>query len=220
MVYNYNELNAFGNEYTTLEVPVTGYNGQAVRFAIFAGSSASGGDNRLVIDNVAVEIGTSCKRPTELAVTDITANGATIGWTENGEATAWVVAYMNAMDSVYTELTVSTTNFTFTTLEPEMGYEVKVRPVCSDGAMKWSSTVNFTTLASCSPAFELAATEITTNSATFSWNSNAGSYIIMLNDSVIAVSQTTTYQLTGLAANTQYTFAVQAVCGDHYPLRC
>jgi hypothetical protein len=46
------------------------------------------------------------------------------------------------------------------------------------------------------------------------WNSNAESYIIMLDDSVIAVSPTTTYHLTGLAANTQYTFAVQAVCGD------
>ncbi|MBP5327854.1 MAG: choice-of-anchor J domain-containing protein [Bacteroidales bacterium] len=77
------ELNALTSTYTTIMVPVTGYNNQAVRFAIFGGSSASGGDNRIVIDNVTVGEAPNCMPVTGLTVSNVTATGATLSWTGN-----------------------------------------------------------------------------------------------------------------------------------------
>lgn len=83
------ELNTLTGTYTTIYVPVSGYNNQTVRFAIFGGSSASGGDNRIAIDNVTVGEAISCMPVTGLTVSNITTDGATLSWT--GSATNYTI---------------------------------------------------------------------------------------------------------------------------------
>ena len=85
LVYNNTQLNALGNTYTTVTIPVTGYNGQTVRFAIFGGSSATGGDNRVVIDNVSVTEAPSCPAP-EITIDSVVDRTVWFHWTSTGDS--------------------------------------------------------------------------------------------------------------------------------------
>ena len=110
----------------------------------------------------------SCKKPTNVTVSDITGHEATVTWTENGEATAWIVRIGRD------EYEVSTTSYTITGLNAQTQYSVQVRPVCTDADDKWSDEVPFTTDITC-PAPTLSVTDITTNSAVINWAGN-GNY--------------------------------------------
>jgi hypothetical protein len=128
LVLNNTQLNALGNDYTPINIPVTGYNGQTVRFAIFAGSSASGGDNRIVIDNVSVGEAPSCTPVAGLNVSDITADGATLTW--NGNADSYNVYVIGSADTTFDQ-NVSATTVTLTGLNAMTQYTYGVRAVCN-----------------------------------------------------------------------------------------
>ncbi len=82
-----------------------------------------------------------CRYPTDLAVSDITANSAQLSWTENGNATEWHI--MLNEDNAH--LVYANTNpFVLTGLTPGTNYAVKVNPVCE--VDKWSDAINFTTI--------------------------------------------------------------------------
>lgn len=87
------EINALNGTYTTLYIPVANHNGDTVRFAIFAGSSASGGDNRIAIDNVTVGEAPSCMPVTGLTVSNITSTEATLTW--HGDADGYTIYDMS-----------------------------------------------------------------------------------------------------------------------------
>ena len=105
---------------------------------------------------------TDCRRPTDLAVTNIGPHSAALSWTENsvGEepVTQWVVAYMSneigfvigdgTKDEDWTEVTVTDNPYTLTELAAETEYTWKVRPMC-DVDDKWSLTNVFTTAIAC-----------------------------------------------------------------------
>ena len=99
------ELNTLNGTYTTLYIPVANHNGDTVRFAIFAGSSASGGDNRIAIDNVTVGEAPSCMPVTGLTVSNITSTEATLNWI--GDADGYTI-YDMSDTSVY-QYTTDTT---------------------------------------------------------------------------------------------------------------
>ena len=85
-------------------------------------------------------------KPTDLAVSGITAYGATLAWTENGTATRWQIC----VNDDETNLTTATTNpYTLTGLTPETAYSVKVRSVVGSETSAWSSAVSFTTADVC-----------------------------------------------------------------------
>ena len=84
-----------------------------------------------------------CRRPTELAASNIESNSAIISWVENGPATSWIVAYATSNDNDYTEVDAPTAPFTLTGLVPATQYIVKVLPVCE--VEKWSDEITFTT---------------------------------------------------------------------------
>ncbi len=141
LVLNNTQLNALGNDYTPINIPVTGYNGQTVRFAIFAGSSASGGDNRIVIDNVSVGEAPSCTPVAGLNVSDITADGATLTW--NGNADSYNVYVIGSADTTFDQ-SVSATTVTLTGLNAMTQYTYGVRAVCN-GDESDIRTVTFNT---------------------------------------------------------------------------
>jgi len=78
------------------------------------------------IDNVQLAFN-SCPMPTNLTVSDVTSNSATISWTPGGNESEWVVG-----DGVNENNTTSTT-YTFTGLSAMTHYAFSVRAVCGGG---------------------------------------------------------------------------------------
>ena len=111
----------------------------------------------------------SCKKPTNVTVSDITSHEATVTWTENGEATAWIVRIGRD------EYEVNTTSYTITGLNAQTPYTVQVRPVCTDVDDKWSDEVPFTTDVAC-PAPTLSITNLKYDAATINWSGSASGY--------------------------------------------
>ena len=146
-----------GSEYVYNNIPcsadgenvsfdLSSYAGQNIAIAFYGESTVSNADNNLHIDNVRIDYGLPCKRPTGLAVTEVAPNSAILSWNENGSATAWQLC----LNEDTTNLVTADNNpFTLTGLTPETAYTVKVRANCgSDGVSRWGSPVTFTT-ASC-----------------------------------------------------------------------
>ena len=183
------ELNTLGNSYTTIYVPVTGYNGQAVRFAIFGGSisGTSPYDNRCVIDNVSVDETPSCYPVGTLsAATDVTYNSAKLSWALNDNTqTEWTVQYAtNATftEGVGTETAITNTNYELTGLTPETHYGVRVKAACST-TEDWSNAIDFETEEFCA-VDGLTAANITQTTADLNWNGESDSYNIQYRTAV------------------------------------
>ena len=156
-VVDYTELNSMGGTYSTITIPVTGYNGQTVRFAIYGGSTSgtSPHDNRIAFDNVSVEVAPSCMPVAGLVASNITADGATLTWTGNA-------ASYNVYNMADTTLVANTTNtsYTFTNLAGNTQYTFGVSAVCSSTDESAIVSASFRT--DCAP-YPLPFTENFTN---------------------------------------------------------
>ena len=121
---------------------------------------------------------TTCKKPTDLAADAVYGHSAILSWTENGEATEWVVAYAPKKGDDYEdyeEVSASTNPFTLGGLESETDYSVKVRPVCE--VEKWSNAIEITTGEDCvAPSVTIAEEDITANSAVVTIAGEAETY--------------------------------------------
>lgn len=143
------------NTGTTVVLPLTAYTGQSIMIAFYGESTVSGGDNDLHIDNISVDIHRSCAKPSDLAATNITANGATVTWTENSEtaATQWKVKWANhTFTSDDTDVDSAIVNGTaqkvLAGLTPGTTYYFMVQALCdvTNGDISaWSTMSNFTT---------------------------------------------------------------------------
>ena len=108
---------------------------------------------------------TSCRKPTNLQATEITANSVTLSWTENGDATAWVVSYSSGVRPTTVNVTETTVTIP---VSSETYYTARVRPVC-DVNDKWSDEISFTTPSTCPLPSDITVDEGST-SATLSWS--------------------------------------------------
>lgn len=112
--------------------------------------------NKLYVDDINVDVAPACSEPTALAISNITAGGATVSWTAATPVPA------NGYDIYYSTTNTaptaaSTPNFTGVTaitynipgLAPDTVYYVWVRSACSATSKSaWSDPVTFTTLCS------------------------------------------------------------------------
>ncbi len=110
-----------------------------------------------------------CMKPTGLTANNVGSRSVELNWTENGEATAWVISYNGTAVDVTTD-----PSYTLTGLAPETEYTVKVRPDCDENL--WSSEITFTTEVACSAPTNVVASNITNNSAVISWESEADNF--------------------------------------------
>ena len=206
------ELNALNGTYTTLYIPVLNHNGQDVRFAIFGGSSASGGDNRIAIDNVTVGEAPACVPVANLTASGVTAHEATLTW--NGNASSYAVYDM--ADSTLIQY-VSDTTVDLTTLLSDHPYTIGVASVCGSDESA-IMTVNFRTLISCPVPTNLAATLTPGDGtvATLTWNAGGEetAWQVCLNgdETNLIDVYDSTLDLTGLTPETAYTAKVRAIC--------
>jgi len=212
LVLDNTQLNALSNTYTTIFVPVTNYSGQSARFAIFAGSSASGGDNRIAIDNVYVGEAPTCMPVTNLSVSNIGSTGATLTW--EGDADGYTI--YNMADTSVAQITSDPTAI-LTDLLPNTQYTFGVTADCGGNESDFR-TVSFTTLVSCPVPTNLTAilTPGDGSIATLTWHEigTATNWQICLNgdtNNLIDVTDTT-YDFTNLTPDTTYTAKVRAYC--------
>ena len=144
----YNQISYTGEE---VVIDLSEYAGETIRIAFYGESTATGGDNDLHIDNVVVGEMPACAAPSQLAVSDITDATATIHWTENGDATSWVVEYGIEGFTIGTGdvVTVTDTFATLTGLVDATHYYVYVKAVCDNGSYSNLRSTMFET--SCLP---------------------------------------------------------------------
>ena len=108
----------------------------------------------------------SVPTPTDLAVSEVGPNSAKLSWTENGEATSWVISvYDETEEDSFGEFTTSENPYTLTGLTPNHTYSVYVRPAGDNN--KWSEQLFFETFYPVPT--DLTLGNITTTSAEISW---------------------------------------------------
>ncbi len=165
--------------------------------------------------------GGGCSAPTGLAISNITQTSATATWNSVSGANSYKFEYKTNSSGTWTVVTTSNTNYNMTGLTAGTLYNTRVKAVCSSGESNYSSTVNFTTTGGggCGTPTNLAASNITSTTATVSWSavSGASSYNFQYKlNSGTTWSQvnvpTTAVNMTGMSPATKYDVRVQAVC--------
>ncbi len=165
----------------------------------------------------------SCGTPGSLTATGITTTGATVNWGTVSGATSYNLRYRAVGSSTWINQTTTQLSFVLSSLTSATQYEFSVQAVCGSLTGSFSNNANFTTLSppSCGTPGSLAATGITTTSATVNWSAVTGAtsynlqYRAVGNPSWINQNTTqTSFTLSSLVSATQYEFSVQAVCGS------
>ena len=109
--------------------------------------------NDLGVDDFFVMEMPSCVAPSALMASNITATGATLGWTESGSATSWEVEYgvTGFTQGTGTAAVVTASPYAISGLTVETDYQFYVRAICAPGdTSPWSAGSFFTGY--CTPA--------------------------------------------------------------------
>lgn len=161
----------------------------------------------------------SCDAPSGLYVNNIGTNSATANWSSASGATAYQVRYKTGSGS-WTTLAQTTNLFqNISGLNTNTTYEVQVGSICGSETSSFSSSVFFTTGVSCGNVSGLNAYNITTTTASVSWNTVSGATSYDLQYKLSSSSTWSTYNTTGTAVNfsnlspgTSYDTRVRANC--------
>lgn len=166
----------------------------------------------------------ACGVPTNLAISAISATGATAAWTAVSGATQYTIQYKTAAATAWTSVTSTTASRVLTGLTATTTYNLKVMATCSGGSSTYTAVSNFTTsaaAASCGIPTNVAANNITANTAVIYWTavSGATSYTIQykLGSSSIwstTTATTNTKLIQGLVAGTAYNVKVMSTCAS------
>jgi len=169
----------------------------------------------------------TCPKPTNLNASNITTTSVTLSWSAGGSECGWDVSICETT-SMHPETdgmiySVSENPYTIEGLTPDKMYYAYVRANCAEeGLSVWSVTKGFTTLPTCIKPTNFSASNVTSSSATLSWNAGEAGQdawnVMYKKDSDsewITVPVTmTTYSITGLSPVSTYYAKVQANCGE------
>ena len=164
-----------------------------------------------------------CFAPSAFQNTAVDMTTATFDWTVNGEETAWRIYVWNSTFNQSYDVTAHPT--TVTGLTQTTDYFATVVAVCGGIIESESSdTVSFTT-ATCQPVSNVAVSNVSNNSATVSWSGSAASYTIEYgqgdfetgNGTLVSNITATSYEITGLVADRNYSVYVRADCDAQNP---
>ena len=121
------------------------YSGLQRIYILWRSDASMGNNPPAAFDNISL-MPVGCGKPCQVtasSVADVTAN---LSWSNVYQAAAYRIAYREISDSVFTELTCTTSQHYLTGLTPLTTYIFKVKALC-DGATEgvWSDEVMFTT---------------------------------------------------------------------------
>ena len=165
--------------------------------------------------------GVECDPVTGLAVSGINQTSATLTW--QGSALSYRVRIRPAGQENYSVYTTTESSYVFSNLLAGTEYEGGVQAVCGQALTDTSAYVAFepfqTTGITCFPPTALAASEVTWNSATLTWEGEAEDYQVEWREENTTVSLgrlsvegTKTGTITGLEALTPYQARVRGIC--------
>ncbi|MBO7490892.1 MAG: fibronectin type III domain-containing protein [Bacteroidales bacterium] len=134
--------------YANYEIPFNQYTGTGKYIALRA-SQPTSGYNYGYVDDVRVELIPACPRPINVTSSAVTTNSITLGWTEVGSATSWVITYgptgfTPGTPAAMTE-TVYDIPYTITGLSASTSYDFYVQADCGGG--EYSNMSNVYTIA-------------------------------------------------------------------------
>ena len=131
------------------EISLDQYTGTGRHIAFMVDGRGENDAKYMYLDNVTIQTMPNCRRVVGLNVDALTADGATISWTEQGSATTWEVAVDAAGFDInnYTGslLTATTNPYTISGLNANTSYDVYVRSACGGETGEWSSPKSFMT---------------------------------------------------------------------------
>ena len=174
----------------------------------------------------------ACATVSNVVVSEIGGNNATVTWTPAEGQTAWEVSYgMQGFSEGYAIATVTVTNPTYqmTGLETDSPYDVYVRAICDEDVYSaWSTRETFTTTEDeCESVSNVTANNITENSATITWTPAGDETKWQLaydlasdattvgeDATIVDVENTPSYTITGLETRTSYDAFVRTVCNE------
>lgn len=155
----------------------------------------------LYVDNLVFTENNGLFKPTDFAVSEVTSNSAKLSWTENGTATAWQICLNGDEENL---VAANSNPFVLEGLTPETAYTAKVRATDGTNFGKWSEEVSFITEVAFPAPADIAASDISSTTATITWTGEAESYNIryalpatpdwkQVGDDVTATGELTTY---------------------------
>ena len=184
--------------------------------------TSGGSQTPAAVDNFSITKIT-CKAISELTISNITASSATINWTAGEEGQdAWQIAYSCDPEFDLAEATLydaAANSYALAELATDTLYTVYVRANCGDedGVSTWASAT-FRTAKNCQTPDNLAAADITINSASISWNGygQIGFNLRYINgtDTVLVENVESPYALTELDDAADYYVQVQVACDE------
>lgn len=141
-------IGSAGEEVVTFTVDVDG----TYYFGFNVYSDAN--QNYLYVDDINIIEVAACEAPTDIAVTDVTENGATVTWTASStEAEGYTVdVYLEGADpntatpEVTETVATGITTVDITGLDADTSYDVYVTTLCDNGNTAMSGAVNFVTM--------------------------------------------------------------------------
>ncbi|MBK8499651.1 MAG: fibronectin type III domain-containing protein [Flavobacteriales bacterium] len=166
--------------------------------------------------------GGTCAVPSGLGSSSVTSSSATVSWGAASGAVSYNLQYKTSAASTWTTVNTTATSHGLSGLASSTTYNYQVQTVCSASSSAFSAASSFTTSAAggtCNAPSGLAASAITSTTATVSWATVSGATGYNLQYKLASSGTWTTYNttgtavnFTGLTANTSYNAQVQAVC--------
>ena len=211
----------------TFTLPFATYSGQTKRiYFMWRNDGTLGTQPPAAVDNISITSTgiTSCVPPSNVLVSNISANSATVTWTPGTTETEWELDYKLTSASIWTTVPVATNaTHLLSTLTPVSNYEVRVRAVC--GASEFSGYTpihTFTTSNTpCDVPTNLQVTNITDQSALATWNAGTAiswqvEYKLVSSANWTSASTTTpSFQISGLQSSSNYEVRVKAICSSN-----
>ncbi|PTM02980.1 MAG: hypothetical protein DA407_14575, partial [Bacteroidetes bacterium] len=131
-------------------VNLTAYSGQTVQFGILGseGTVNDAEDIDVFVDNFQVRNVPTCPEPADLAVTNITPDGAELSWTEAGTSTIWNVEIVpSGSTPTGTPTATNVSNpYSVTGLDAITAYDFYVQSDCGGDLSSFTGPITFSTL--------------------------------------------------------------------------
>lgn len=164
----------------------------------------------------------NCRIPSNLDIDNNTLTPSTVdvSWTNASSETSWDILVINRDNSSREVISANSNPFTLTNLDQDTNYSIAIRSNCDTFDSDYSPQVFFTTLEICPSPININSTDITLNSADFSWQAgdsetNWEATVVLFNDPEPVSGDVVTsavYSANGLIKDTDYTLYVRSNC--------